>query len=47
MVLDQDLSFYRLQHTFSLYINIPWDQASKPYSELLSCYMLIKYEKEL
>ena len=47
MALGQYLSFHRLQHTFSLYKNVPWDQISKLYSGQVSCYMLIKYEEEL
>ena len=47
MVLDQQQSFRRVQHTFSLYTNLPWDQKSKLYSGRVSCYMLIKYEEEL
>ena len=47
MMLDQYESFHMLQHTFSLYTNIPLDQMSKPYSGRVSCYMPIKYEEEL
>ena len=46
MVLDQYYSFHRLQHTFSLYTNILWDQSSKLYSGRVNSYMLIKYEEE-
>ena len=38
---------FRLQHTFSLHINIPWDQLSKLYTGRVNCYMLIKYGEEL
>ena len=51
MVLDQYTKeykrFHRLQHTFSLYTNIPWVETSKLYSGQVSCYMLLKYEEEL
>ena len=47
MVLDQYKCFHRLQHTFSLYTNIPWDQTSKLYSGRVGCYKLIKYEEGL
>ena len=47
MVLGQYSNFHRLQHIFSLYINIPRDQTGKLYSGRVGCYMLIKYEDEL
>ena len=38
---------FSLQHNFSLYTNIPWDQSNKLYSGRVNCYILIKYEEEL
>ena len=49
MVLDQYMykGIHRLHDTFILYANIPWDQTNQLYSGQVSCYVLIRYEKEI